>query len=192
MHSICKWLAALIRPPATGPDENIHGVDTVFQINHCHVSIPGAGQAILTKDDERIWLQKVRLTDPIGSLTVSMLETAALALSGLPSGDDFVHAHANDNISFPVLASVRVHLTRRKDAAESKNREGGGAEPAFLDAVLVETEDQDIEVMPTNALLVFRPVLKKLRGFRGRFQDSQIARDLSVAPYWHGDQRLKV
>ena len=118
-HSVGGWVAALIRPPAKGPDDNIHGVDDVFQINQCHVGIPGAGQVILTKLGEQIWLQNVRLMDATGSLIVSVREKAALALSGLASRDDFVNAHANDHISFPVLASVRVHLTRRKDAAES-------------------------------------------------------------------------
>ena len=55
VHSVCGWVAALIRPPAAGPDGNDHEVNTVFQINHCHVSIPGAGQTILTKNDERIF-----------------------------------------------------------------------------------------------------------------------------------------
>ena len=50
LHSVCGWVAALIRPPAVEPDDNIHGFDDVFQIIHCHVGIPGAGQDILTKD----------------------------------------------------------------------------------------------------------------------------------------------
>ena len=182
VHSVCGWVAALIRPPAAGPDDNDHMVDTVFQINHCHISIPGAGQTILTKDGERIWLPQIRLTDATGSLTVSMREKAALALSGLASRDEFVSAHATDNISFFVLASVRVHLTRRKDAEERKNRESGAAELAFLDAVLVEAEDQDIEIMPTSALLALRPVLKSLAGSE---EDLKIARlqEISVLPY---------
>ena len=182
LHSVCGWVAALIRPPAVGPDDNIHGVDDVFQINHCHVGIPSAGQDILTKDGERIWVQNVRLMDATGSLIVSMREKAALELSGLASRDDFVHAHASDNISFPVLASIRVHLTRRKNAAESEGREGGAAETAFLDAVLVEAEDQDIEIMPTSALLALRPVLKSLAGST---EDLKIAglREISAMPH---------
>ena len=174
VHSVCGWVAALIRPPAAGPENNIQGVDTLFQINHCHVSIPGTGQTILTKDDARIWLPQVRLTDATGSLTVSMREKAALALSGLTSRDEFVSAHATDNITFPVLASIRVHLARRKDASES--------EPAFLDAVLVEAEEQDIEIMPTSALLALRPVLKSLAGSE---EDLKIARlqEISLLPH---------
>ena len=28
LHSVCGWLAALIRPPATGQDDHLHGVET--------------------------------------------------------------------------------------------------------------------------------------------------------------------
>ena len=44
-----------------------------------------------------------------------------------------------------VIAFQRCH--------EGKRREGEAAEPAFLDAVLVEAEDQNIEIMATSALL---------------------------------------
>ena len=120
--------------------------------------------------------------DATGSLIVSMREKAALELSGLASRDDLVHAHAGGNISFPVLASIRVHLTRRKNAAESEGREGGAAETAFLHAVLVEAEDQDIEIMPTSALLALRPVLKSLAGST---EDLKIAglREISAMPH---------
>ena len=114
--------------------------------------------------------------DATGSLIVSMRENAALELSGLASRNDFVYAHANDNISFPVLASTRVHLTRRKNAAESEHRGD-----AFLDAVLLEAEEQDIEIVPTSALLAWRPVLKGLSGT----EDVKIAglREISAMPH---------
>ena len=35
MHFVCVLVAALIRPPAAGRDDIIHGVDDVFQMNHC-------------------------------------------------------------------------------------------------------------------------------------------------------------
>jgi hypothetical protein len=80
------------------------------------------------------------------------------------------------------LASIRVHLTRRKDASESKHAKGGPAEPAFLDAVLVEAEEKDIEIMPTSALLALRPVLKSLAGSE---EDLKIARlqEISLLPH---------
>ena len=67
-----------------------------------------------------------------------------------------------DNISFPVLASVRVHLARQKHGNASPSQGSGAAEPALLNAVLVEAEDQNIDAMPTRALLELQPILARL------------------------------
>lgn len=163
VHSVCGWLAALLRP-ATGDlaSSSTEGDDEVFQINHCHVAVPSPGARILTNKGDRIWLQNVRIMDATGSATVAVREKAALALSGLDSKEAFEEAQATDNISFPVLASVRVHVTKQKDSDSSKSQDGGAAEPTFLNAVLVEAEDQSIDAMPTSALLELRPILQKL------------------------------
>ena len=86
------------------------GVDDVFQINHCHIATPGPGDQVLTKDGDHIWLQNIRIMDATGSFTAVVCEKAALALSGLASKEAFAEAHATDNISFPVLASARMHF----------------------------------------------------------------------------------
>ena len=165
-HSVCGWLAALTRPPSNSgttesTDQKAEGEDEVFQINHCHVAVPGSGDQVVTKDGSRIWLQHIRVMDATGSLQVSVREKAALALSGCISKAAFQEAHDTDNVSFPVLASIRVRLTKRKDDG-SQSQEGGAREPTFLGAVVVEAEDQDIEKMPTQALLELRPILQKL------------------------------
>ena len=167
LHSVCGWLAALLRPDphaATGDlaSSGPEGLDEVFQINHCHVAVPSPGARILTNKGDRIWLQNIRIMDTTGSFTVAVREKAALALSGLDSKTAFEEAHATDNISFPVLASVRVHLTKQKGSDPNQSQDGGAAEPTFLNAVLVEAEDQSIEAMPTSALLELRPILQKL------------------------------
>jgi len=163
VHSVCGWIAALLRP-ATGDlaSSSAEGDDEVFQINHCHVAVPSPGACILTNKGDRIWLQNIRIMDATGSFTVAVREKAALALSGLDSKEAFEAAHATDNISFPVLASVRVHVTKQKDSDSSQSQDGGAAEPTFLNAVLVETEDQSIDAMPTSALLELQPILQKL------------------------------
>jgi hypothetical protein len=165
--SVCGWVAALLRPPPGGGAseptvDTLEGADDVYQINHCHIAIPGPGGEVLTKDGDRIWLQKIRIMDATGSFTAVVREKAALALSGLPSKEAFVEAHATDNISFPVLASARVHLARQKHANDSSSGGSGAAEPALLNAVLVEAEDQNIDAMPTSALLELGPILAKL------------------------------
>ena len=167
LHSVCGWVAALLRPPpgggATEPTaQNAEGDDQVFQINHCHIAVPAPGDQVLTKDGDRIWLQNIRVMDATGSFTAAVREKAALALSGLDSKSAFEEAHATDNISFPVLASVRVHLAKKKDASDSHSQGGGATEPTWLNAVLVEAEDQNVDTMSTNALLELRPILKRL------------------------------
>ena len=167
VHAVCGWIAALLRPSADGgakePTEPIpEGTDDVFQINHCFVDVPGPGEQLLTKDGDRLWLQNIRVMDTTGSFTVAIREKAALALSGYQSRDAFQEANANDNVSFPVLASVRIHFARRKTLHESPTQEGGATEPASLTAVMVEAEDQDMEMMPTRALLELQPILKSL------------------------------
>ena len=165
VHSVCGWVAALLRPAQVGgaqepAEEEPQGTDEVFQINHCHVAVPAPGDELLTKDGDRIWLRNVRIMDATGSLTVAVREKAALALAGLESRDAFQEAHASDNVSFPVLASVRLHLSKRKDSGESQNPQGGAT--GLLTAVMVEAQDQDIEQMPTKALLELQPILKSL------------------------------
>ena len=89
------------------------GADDVFQINHCCIATPAPGDQVLTKDGDRIWLKDIRVMGAAGSCTAVVCEKAALALSGLASKEAFAEAHATDNISFPVLASARVHLARQ-------------------------------------------------------------------------------
>ena len=134
----------------------------MFQIHHCHVAVPGPGARILTNKGDRIWLQNIRIMDTTGSFTVAVREKAALALSGLDSKTAFEEAHATDSISFPVWANVRVHLAKQKDSDPNQSQDGGAAEPTLLNAMLVEAEDQNIEAMPTSALLELRPILQKL------------------------------
>ena len=85
---------------------------------------------VFTKSKERIWLASVKLLDFSGSIEVSMREKAALQLSGLCYGEDekgpiaaqarhdFEEAHAAGQLQWPLLASVRVVMKRRADAAQ--------------------------------------------------------------------------
>ena len=160
------------------------GTDEVFQINHCHVAVPGAGQEVLTKDRSRTWLQQCRLMDTTGSLTASVREKATIALSGCDSLKSFMQAHAEDNLSFPLLASVRAHLAKRKDVAESQSQAGAAKEPTLLTAVLVEAEDQDVDQMPTRTLLGLQPVLKSLAMSTEELKVKDVGGYLRVATRW--------
>ena len=183
--AVCGWVSALLRSASGGgasepAGEGLEGEDEVFQINHCHVATPGPGEQLLTKDNERIWLQNIRIMDATGSFTVSVREKAALALS--LSKEAFTEAHATDNIAFPVLASVRVHLARQKHANDRASQASGAAEPALLNAVLVEAEDQNIEAMPTSALLQLGPILAKLSLSSEELKIAKL-QDFAVVPH---------
>ena len=185
--SVCGWVAALLRSPPGGDaseltGESLEGADEVFQINHCYVATPGPGEQVLTKDNERIWLQNIQIMDATGSFTASLREKAALALSKLDSKEAFVEAYATDNIAFPVLASVRVHLARQKHANDRASQGSGAAEPAVLNAVLVEAEDQSIEAMPTSALLQLGPILAKLSLSSAELKIAKL-QDFAVVPH---------
>ena len=78
--------------------EEPEGIDTLFQINHCYVATPGAGEQVVTNDGQRIWLQNVRIMDATGSVTVAVREKAALALSKCESAITFQEAHGKTTI----------------------------------------------------------------------------------------------
>ena len=58
-HTVCSVVSALLNASsATGQQGEVpQGTDMVFQINHCYVALPGAGDNILTNDGKRIWIQ---------------------------------------------------------------------------------------------------------------------------------------
>ena len=68
----------------------------------------------------------------------------------------FQEAHGKNDLSFPVLSSVRIHFARRKA------QEGGAVEPTSVRAVLVEAEDQDVYTMPNKSFFAMEPILKSL------------------------------
>ena len=66
LYTVCGCLAALLNP---SPDQEQDGIDAVFQINHCYVAIPGAGEQVLTNNGERVWLANLSVMDTTGRLT---------------------------------------------------------------------------------------------------------------------------
>ena len=95
IYTVCGCIAALLSPPSgtEGDTEEPEGIYTLFQINHCYVATPSAGEQVVTNDGQRIWLQNVRIMDATGSVTVAVREKAALALSRCESTIQFKDAH---------------------------------------------------------------------------------------------------
>ena len=177
-YTVCGCIAALLNPSpgAACLSDELPGTDVLFQINHCHVASPCAEEQVLTNDGTRIWLQNVRIMDATGSVTVAVREKAALALSKCESADAFQDAHGTNDISFPVLSSVRVHLAKRKV------QEGGAQEPTSVRPVMVEAEEQDMRCMPNKSLLAMTPILK---GMSASTEELKVARlsEISALPH---------
>ena len=75
-----------------------------------------------------------------------------------------------------MLSSIRVHVQTRKD------QEGGAVEPASLNVVMVEAEDQQFSLMPTNALLAMQPFLKTLAPSNEELRITTLE-EISVQPH---------
>ena len=106
-HTVCGCLAAFLCSSAGGEiftDEAL-GQQDLFQINHCYVEVPRAGETVVTNDCSRLWLHNVRIRDTTGSMTVAVREKAALALSGCDSTASFQAAHRTNNLSYRSCAA---------------------------------------------------------------------------------------
>jgi len=93
----------------------------------------------------------VRLTDATGGVTVAVREKAALKLAGLEQREDFTAGFKDDDITFFVLSSVRIHVY-------TKN----GEPDAQLSAVVVEAEEQNFSDLPNEAAVEVGGFLRML------------------------------
>ena len=110
----------------------------------------------------RIWLKNIRIMVVAGSFTAAACEKAVLALPCKESKTSFLEAHDDNSLVCPVLASVRVHVSKRKESSDRQSQTGGATEPTMLNAVVVEADDQVMDNLPTNTLLEQKPILQKL------------------------------
>ena len=174
---MCGCLAAFLCSSAGGEifTDAALGQQDLFQINHCYVEVPGAGETVVTNDGSRLWLHGMRIRDTTGSMTVAVREKAALALSGCDSTASFQAAHRTNNPSYPILCGVRIHVSKRKAG------DGGDPDPTAVRAVMVEAEDKDLTYSPNQSLLALGPVLKSLASST---EELKIARCRRMLAWW--------
>ena len=183
--TVCALLSAILRSSmslGTGGDADPAENDAVFQVNHCHVEVPGPGESVVTKDKERIWFQ-ARVMDMTGAVHIGVREKAALALAEVSTKAEFERAHANGDLVFPALSSVRIHV-RLRHSRDGSDSQGGAEEPALakeLTGVLVEAEEQDLAKMPTQAILDLKPLLRPLSLSTQEFRVARFAEIQSKA-----------
>ena len=102
----------------TALDNSLFAHDKVFQINYASLTPPGIGASVLTKDG-RLWLARIVVSDQTSSFTLGMREKAALELAGFKPDDTeakakFVDLVNTGDLPFPMLASIRVHVQKKR------------------------------------------------------------------------------
>jgi len=119
----------------------------VVQVNFAIIEPPEHGSVVQTKTGERLWM-KVKCQDFTGSTEIWLREKAALELSGCATMEEFVRAHNDNSISFPLLCSFRAHIqladSSRQATFPEQSGDGG--------IVIVEAEDQDLGLMPNSSV----------------------------------------
>ena len=131
--------------------------DSLFQLNYVEVETPGPETNIFTKDN-RIWIARCTIFDLSGSIVVSIREKAVLSLAGLDPEDDKSRAllreqHAKGELQFPMLSSLRVHLTVEKTEGDSQASTSEQQEAPISKLVVVEAAEQDLSHAPNLAFM---------------------------------------
>ena len=111
-ETTCALLKTILRDSAGKPAQktNVTEIDsqsTFWQINCCQVYLPSKGEQMYSGDGERLWFL-VKIEDETGCLSLFMREKAALSLSVMDTKEEFDAAFAQDILSFPQKASVKI------------------------------------------------------------------------------------
>ena len=112
---------------------------TVFQVNHARIIDPKAGERLLTNEGSRLF-PTVRVVDPTGTVELKMREKAVLDLSGASDKDEFTDLASVGGLNFPILTSMRVAVSKRKEEGASEHTE------SRLSAIIVEAAEQELLV----------------------------------------------
>ena len=130
-------------------ENKITAKDQLVQVNFAIIEPPEPGSSVQSKSGDRLWM-KVKCQDFTGSTEQWLRERPALQLSGCATMEDFVQAHQDNNLSFPVLCSFRAHIqpsdsTKQSSDSQSHKSGDGGI-------VIVEATDQDLELKPNSSV----------------------------------------
>ena len=154
-HSTCYLLQEALRG-GVGLYRRSAADAILTQLNHVRILEPAAGQELTTKDGSRLF-PSVRLIDSTSSIEVRMREEAALELSHQPDKLAFMKAVQEGDLSFPMIASVRVLIReKKKDGGAAEN----GEDENYLSAVVMTAEEQlvDTPYLPNKACLALNPL----------------------------------
>ena len=108
--TVSRLLDCLLKSAQHLPKEPL-----LLQINHVRILEPSADQTLLTNDGSRIF-PLLKIMDHSGQVELRMREKTVLNLSGF-NKEEFLAEAAAGGINFPILCSVRVHLSWNQDTA---------------------------------------------------------------------------
>ena len=142
----------------------LEGENTFWQINWCRVSLPAKDAQIHTNDGSRLWMQ-VKVEDETGSLALFMREQAALNLAGVENKDAFEKARAQDALSFPGKASVKIYrkagaLSTPVGAGKPGGEDDAGQNQRDPHCYIVDAAEQAMEDTPSKGSLVLLNLLR--------------------------------
>ena len=139
----------------------IENENTIWQINWCRVYPPEKGAQLTTHDASRLWM-RVKVEDETASFHLYMTEKAALTLAGVDDKGEFEAAHAQDNLYFPAMASVKI--LRKGLAFETPNEKATEASDSAAQpdpqCFIVEAMEQPLEDTPTKSSLILLKLLE--------------------------------
>ena len=157
--TVVRLLEFLVKSAHNLPKEPM-----LLQINHIRVLEPAADQPLLTNKNNRIFLL-LKIMDHSGQLELRIREKTVLSLSGFDK-DEFVTEAANGGINFPILCSVRVHLTWDHEIASEEDASSqAGASEHRLSAIIVEAAAQCLDSNRSNpnaSMTFINDILKPL------------------------------
>ena len=140
----------------------------LYQLNHVYVPPPHKEDSIESKYG--LWTTKAMVWDHSTATGLAIRGKAMLQLAGLEGRpeQDYKHLLQSGELKYPLLASLRVRVQKRKDSGGEETQASQGesqlqsatlAGGAF-NAIIVEAEPQSMEEYPNKAALALRTLLR--------------------------------
>ena len=133
--SCCAILEGGAETPNSMPD------DFVFQLNLVSLEEPAVGQAVTTKDGDRVFF-RTQMRDWSSCTNVAVVQECAFMLAKVTTKEEFLKEHSDGNLRFPILCNIRG-MRQIKTAT-------GASQP---DAVGASQPDGDDERKHVNLLI---------------------------------------
>ena len=83
--------------------------------------VPDKDADVANKDDSRLWMLAT-VEDETGHVKVFMREQAALSLAGVDTKEEFESLPADDEVEFPLKASIKIIRKRAESLTDSAGK----------------------------------------------------------------------